>query len=993
MTDRSAAAPRPGASRHRHPAHALARNFLLSNSLHLRALTQPTFPRPYTLARAVHPGTSTFQYADLEPNLRLGGPVWVLIDSLHSMDNSATALCEQLEDVRAAVRRKVWGEEPGSPPVRDDRPVTTDTRRESVEMGRPRGCGTGRLALRTRSRAYARVSHHPSVSSLATAAAHDAGLGVKPRYGRAQSIPYPRELLNDPGTLTRARRKRAAARCAQSAGASASRSRETETKSIELAISCAMLEGVPSLQARQPKGTKLAVCVQARLLLWRRGCWELHGSTEPVRHGETPAFAKTFILRVPREMLESGGEPQQRRPTGPSSWEADGMQCRVELHYRWGARATDATQPAAAEALIGHLEFPIRQLMGTPGQCLGTRLEPAGRLVVRGILVHAGLHQQATVRLRASLSSTTKTPANGQAATSASYFFTVSRDVGASASALSPYELIARSENITNRRTKTLGCRDLSLSTHKLCYGNLDNKLQVSVFQYDPFGQHKLVGDATFCPSEALHFPAPLGSPSSHLRVQTMSALDVSCISNSNVDSSTIRLGSRPHLALSDQNSERLQDSSGNKHDEDADQGNNESDPEPPAPSSRLDVSDTEQSDPFSMLHCPLYGPAAGSSSGDRMIVGALRVSLGVSETTEIPASLLPSRARARKTHSATDEQSTATGCGRVPMLHESLDGNYMRVMTGEDTLVRKSDEALHGEEALSHLAERRSAISRLAELQRLQRSTTLHLQQSLDMRTILRQQVPPDVAQMVAESAEERDARLFAGLYSGVEKERRLQSEQEQAEEQGQIETFLSQPGRRRKQEAQAQQEMAERVRATRQSVESDFMPSFGLDQEDESSRWFQPTEAVEKALEQLLMEPKVTQRRSPSNSPTTEPPTTVATSWTRGSFMSTTRQSGTSQRSNRGQQEDMEAECDPDGFLRASLLFNEALNKQIVGAGHRQSVTQPSLLQVSGRESRQPMSAMQGGGATDIGSPSQRRTITRAGNGLGPPLVQALW
>lgn len=912
------------------------------------------------------------------------------------MDNSVTALCEQLEDVRAAVRRKVWGGEPGSPPVRDDPAVSADKRQESVEM-LPTGLCTGRAELRTRSRAYVRVSQHPSVSSVAAAAAHDAGLGVKPRYGRAQSIPYPRELLNDPGTLTRARRKRAAARRSQSTGASASRSwehlaaqRATEMKSIELAVSCAMLEGVPSLQA-QPKGNKLAVCVQARLLLWRGGCWELHGSTEPVRHGENPAFAKTFLLHVPREILESGGvtsgEPQLRRPTGPSSWEAAGMQCRVELHYRWGARATDPTQPAAAEAFIGHIEFPIRRLMDTPGQCLGTRLEPSGRLVVRGILVKAGLHQQATVRLRASLSSVAETPANGQPGTSASYFFTVSRDIGTSASALSPYELVARSENITNRRIKSLGCRDLSLSTHKLCYGNFDNKLQVSVFQYDPFGQHRLVGDATFCPSEALHFPAPLGSPSSHLRVQTMSALDVSCISNNNFDSSTIRLGSRPHLAVPDPNSERLQDSAGNKHDENADHGNNKSD-YVPEPSSRSEVSDTEQSDPFSMFHCPLYGPAAGSSSGDRTIVGALRVSLGLSETAEIPASLLPSRAPARKTHLATDERSTTTGCSRVPMLHESLDGNYMRVMTGEDTLVRRSDEALHGEEALCHLAERRSAISRLAELQRLQRSTTLRLKQSLDMRTILRQQVPPDVARMVAESAAERDARLFAVLHSGVEKERRLQAEQQQAEEQGQIETFLSQPQRRRKQEAQAQQELAERVRATRQSVESDSMQSCDLDQEDESSRWYQPTEAVEAALAQVM-------QRKPSNNPPTTEPVTVVTSWTRGSFMSTTPQSGTSQRSNRSQQEDMEAECDPDGFLRASLLFNEALNKQIVfGTGHQHNVTQPSLLQVSGRQSsRQPMSAMQAGGATSIAGPGQRRTVTRAGNGLGPPLVQVVW
>ena len=134
-------------------------------------------------------------------------------------------------------------------------------------------------------------------------------------------------------------------------------------------------------------------------------------------------------------MFEVAAEPLTT--TGPPSWEAGGMKCRVELHYRWGAHATDATRSAAGEALIGHLEFPIRQLIDSPGRCLATRLEPAGRLAVRGILVTAGLHQQARIRLRASLSAA-GTSATPQPATSASYFFTVSREIGSSASALSP---------------------------------------------------------------------------------------------------------------------------------------------------------------------------------------------------------------------------------------------------------------------------------------------------------------------------------------------------------------------------------------------------------------------------------------------------------------------------------------------------------------------------------------------------------------------------
>ncbi len=911
------------------------------------------------------------------------------------MNDSVTDLCEELDDVRAAVRRKVWGEQRGNVSAADGRGSPDGAgdgeSQSDAALRRLRAREQGLRAvreLRTRSRAHVRVSRHPSVSPLVAAAAYDAGLGVKPRYDHGQVIPYPREMLDDPGTLTRARKKRAAARRAKSARASRKVQWEQlgadsgiELQSIELVISCAELEGVPSMQARQPKGAKLAVCVQARLLLWRGECWELYGSTEPVRHGTNPAFAKSFLLGVSRELLEAPDEPQlPRTKTGPFSWEAGGMKCRVELHYRWGARATDATQSAAGEALIGYVEFPTRQLMNTPGQCLATSLEPSGRLAVRGILVRAGLHQQATVRLRASFN------AAGQPATSASYFFVIARELGTSASALSSYELIGRSENIVNRRTKSLGCRDFSLSTHKLCYGDFETKLKVSVFQFDPFGQHTLVGDGTFRPAEALHFPAPLGSPSSHLRVQTMSALDVSCVSKSSVDSSATRLGSRPNSPVSDQNSEVSQGSWGGHHEED--QGSdNETDR-----SSTADLSEPEPSDPFSMLHCPLYSPPSSSGSADRTIIGALRVSLGLSETSEIPVALRPSRASSRTSGTVTEKKDRFRKGppDRVPMLHESLDGDYMRAVMSDDTLMRKSDQELHAEEALCHLAERRSAVSRLAELQRQQRSTAFQLQKSLDLRTVVRQQLRPNVARMVTESAEERDARLFAVLCRGTEREHRLRSEEQEAEELGEIETFLSQPQRRRKQEAQTQHELAERARAMRQSSETHCEYSFDGKPKDENSRCFQPTEAVEEALEQVV------QRRPLRNSPNDEH-ATVGISWKSSRrntlSMSFMRETEISQRSTRvGDDAEQrpnagsEAECDPGGFLRASLLFTEALNTQIdPRTAHLKNVAQPNLLQISGRQSMQPKSAMHGGADTvhSIFTPTQR-TRSSTGNGL---------
>lgn len=866
-------------------------------------------------------------------------------------DKPVTALCDQLDDVRAAVRRQVWGADLGG--AEHARAGATDAGQDDGTSLRQLKEQEGGLRvvreLRTKSRAYTRLSRHPSVSPLAAAAAHDAGLGVKPRYGQEQRIPYPRELLNDPGILTRARKRRAATRRARSVGTSETGHKgqpffqhANEQQSIELVVSCAELEGVPSAQQRLPNGAELAVCVQARLLLWRNGYWELHGSTEPVRHGQNPCFAKTFLVRMQREMLEEGKLSQT---DGPSTWEAEGK-CRVELHYRWGARATDPTHSPAGEALIGHMEFLIPRLLATPGQCLAERLDPSGRLAVRAVFVTAGLHQHATLRLRASLSASNSI-APIQPDTSASYFFTVSREIGSTASALSPYELIGRSENIVGRRTATLGCRDLSLSVHKLCYGNFETRLKVEVFQYDPLGQHKLVGNCTFRPVEALRFPAPIGSPSSHLRVQTMSLIDVSCVSDNTFNSSRVRLGSRPTSPIIDEDSDYSRRGLDEMVDEDQ-ISNDETDQ-----SSTADPSETKRLDPFSTLHCSLYSPAASSSSADQVVVGSVRVSLGVSQTKEIPSTLLRSGASSRTTQKVTDADSTTTQYDDMPMLHESLDGAYMRAIMCDETLVRTGDQAEHVEHALCHLAERRSAMSRLAELQRRQRSTTSYLQQSLNSRTTLRRQLRADAPHTFAESPMDRDARLFARFHSGVERERWLESQEQQAEELGEIKTILSQPRRRWQQETQVQQELSELVRTTRLSAENDHSYSMDGCQQHDGSPVLQPIEAVEEALAQ------VTQSRCLMSK------NAAAGSWTsckkEGISIDTTSQSRLNKRSSsvnefaqQRQMSDNEEHCNSGGFLQASLLFTEALNAQLdPRTAHQKNVTRPRLLQVSGMQS----------------------------------------
>ena len=817
--------------------------------------------------------------------------VWCAMSAV-TMDRSATALCDSLEDIRTSVLRQVWwvpgaaasGGRGAARAGRGDDGTASPTRHADDQRARmqERRALSGKVSrgLRAQRAAYSRNSGHPVLA----AAAADLGLGARASYTGAAHIAYPRELRHDGGVLTRARRQRAAVRRAASAGAvRVAYEPEPERQSIELAISCSQLEGVAS---KQPlgKGSKLAVCVEARLLLWRGEQWQMHGTTEAVRDGESPAFAKTFVVAAP--LIWPDSSPRAGVELAGPSWEAGGLRCRVELHYRWGQNATDSTQPAAGEALLGAIEFPLHRLMDTPGRCLATRLEPSGRLAVRGVPVEDGLHEQATVRLRARLFNR---PTDGLPF--CSYFFTLAREIGASASALTPFELIARSEQIANRDYKSLGCRDLSLSAHKLCYGDTETRLMVSLFKYDPLGQHELIGEGRFSPAEALAYPPPMGAASSHLSRHTLSALDVSCVSDTSLNTSSF--SRRSTVAVVDASDDEIGDGIGAELHAGVDKSKVEDEPQPePEP------------DPFSVLSCPLYG--------DQHAVGTLRVSLGLSTLKELSSSIMSN---------PTGECTRRVSSSPKPPMAEAADADYLRTLMADRPLAH-SDTAFLAEEALCHAEERAQASARFVELQRDRRSTATALSKSLKTRNVVHQQLPRSVARIVNESQAERDVRIFAVMKRGIDLEQRLRDKQAAAEEAGEWQSFLTLPKRRRQQQMQMERDLSEfsRERLSR-GPESEEQQ-----EEEQVTFWEQPVDAMTAALVRLNDAGATT--------------------------LSGARTNPSTHRNGSGSRSGILQAHDPSGILAASLLFTEALSAQASGTADAGGIAQPNLLEISGRQ-----------------------------------------
>ena len=612
---------------------------------------------------------------------------------------------------------------------------------------------------------YARRARHPATDGGQGGRAPpghgqgelDIGQATRTLYADDARIPYPRELRRDPGVLTRARRRRMAARRRatdrrQPALSGRGDSAEPEERqTVELCLSCSELEGVPTRKgAGSQRGAKLSLCVCAKLLLLREGRWELHGTTEAVRDGTAPYFAKSFLLEAPAgAALESADTTSGR--------------CRVELHYRWGSRASDSAQAAAGETLLGHLEFRLPWLLTTPGRGLATRLPHGARLAVRAVPVSVpnALCEQATLRLRASVAASELPSAN-----LATHFFKVSRELEASASGLSPYELVARSEQMVNTRKHTLGCRDLSLSVHKLCYGDLDEvTLLVELFRYCPLGNHTLLGGAKFKPAQALKYKPPVGGSSAHLSTHTytryvsqltpsgkyaLTPLDVSCSSAPVQKSAPQNSGSEAEEDAAEKDEQPALDPL------DSESSDDEAEQEQPDTGETSD--DDEDTDPFAMLRLALVDP-------DGKPAGALQVGLGITappiqNTTQLGVSQWSS-------WSSASSQRQGRKPGVSGTLREEADEDFLRSLL-QDSPIKHSDHASHAKDMLSYVGARIEASASVEALRSERSAAAALLSQSLNVKRVMKEQLGHETAQTAFESESRRDARLFHLLGSG---------------------------------------------------------------------------------------------------------------------------------------------------------------------------------------------------------------------------------
>jgi hypothetical protein len=256
--------------------------------------------------------------------------------------------------------------------------------------------------------------------------------------------------------------------------------------------------------------------------------------------------------------------------------------------------------------------------------------------------------------------------------------------------------------------------------------------------------------------------------------MHTMSALDVSCVSKTALDSSDSRLGARPGSQMDhDKLDGDTDDDDDDEHDEERDEERERGGEHPQhrraggksrdalAVAAERALLKEQQQDPFAMLQCKLYaagsgGSSSSSSSSDRKVVGSLSVSLGLSDVKALSTSLLSSTTDGGV--STSRGGGGGSGGGGVPSvsMREAADGDYLRAMMS-DTPLKHSEGTEHTVQAFCHAEERTGAISRLEELQREQRGASATLRQSLDLRQAVNEQLRPSVARIVNETAGER--------------------------------------------------------------------------------------------------------------------------------------------------------------------------------------------------------------------------------------------
>lgn len=285
---------------------------------------------------------------------------------------------------------------------------------------------------------------------------------------------------------------------------------------IEVSFSC---QGLPQLEM-----TGSCMSVFAVLWLYNRNDrrWQEHGRTEVVRHGDAPAFARSFYLHyvqnnnpVTYEATDQWVRVQvfQRNSYAPCTAPLLGLivclgqsRCDRPLTRPTGVLTTlhgycRSTLPNLSNHILhGQVKFTLRELYRTPIKAITrplvgkpnrghvpvtTAASDPGHLVARVVAVgDTSGYAECAVRAH-------NLTVTGVARDKCSPFLVVSRYCNMAGE----WEVIHRSAKVTNNELDPLWPR-FEASMHRVCTNDRDTYLRIEVWNDEASGQHSLLGQA-----------------------------------------------------------------------------------------------------------------------------------------------------------------------------------------------------------------------------------------------------------------------------------------------------------------------------------------------------------------------------------------------------------------------------------------------------------------------------------------------------------------
>jgi len=199
-----------------------------------------------------------------------------------------------------------------------------------------------------------------------------------------------------------------------------------------------------------------------------------------------------------RNMLQrdTSARVQQRRRQANDdahadvAWEESGQGMRLEVFRR--------SQTSQETCLMGAVTTSLAELLATPGQAMGERLQEEKDAVVsiRAVAVH-DWHQ------RVSLQAVVEGMPDGEQPTTG-YFIQFHRKVQQGAGSQNPYELAHRTATSWCPRHIAPTSGPTDITAHRFCYSRASTPMLCRLFRVVKSGEHVLMGEGSFLSGDAM---------------------------------------------------------------------------------------------------------------------------------------------------------------------------------------------------------------------------------------------------------------------------------------------------------------------------------------------------------------------------------------------------------------------------------------------------------------------------------------------------------